>query len=50
MVGGQEQADLAAEAGAGCLIVEEIGNPGNKVGAVEVLYDRKDIDAGAFRF
>src|SRR5436190_20653730 len=44
----EEQADFAAETGAGLRVVEEIADSRNEIGAVEVLHNREDLNRGVF--
>ena len=49
VIGGEKEPDLTAKTGAGCGILEEVGDAGNEVGAVKVLNDGKDFHVGVFR-
>ena len=48
MIGGEEESDLAAKAGARFRIVQEIGDAGNEVGAIKILDDRKHVHVDVF--
>src|ERR1035438_5293042 len=49
VIGGKEQSDLASKAGARCGIAQKIGDGGDKICAVKILDDRKDLHIRVFR-
>ena len=47
-IGGEKKRNFAAEAGARGGIVEEVGDGGAKVVAIEILHDGEDFHVGVF--